>query len=59
VMLAKTWSDFGGAHLQGGDRAVARQGARAALRASPAHLPGWKLLVKTFLPAGVAHRQQD
>ena len=50
-MLAKSWSDFGGAQLAGGNRREARRGARAALRASPAHLAGWKVLLKSCLPA--------
>jgi len=45
-MLAKSWSDYAGAHVAGGSLAQARRGALAALRADPGHLPGWKVLLK-------------
>jgi hypothetical protein len=46
--LAKSWSDFAGAHLQAGNLAAARRGARCALRAHAGHAPGWKVLVKAW-----------
>jgi glycosyltransferase involved in cell wall biosynthesis len=47
-MLARSWSDFAGAQLQAGDLAHAKRGCWQALRASPAHVPGWKVLIKTY-----------
>lgn len=48
-MLAKSWSDFGGAHLHGGSLQSARRGGWTALRLDPRHLPGWKVLLKSYL----------
>jgi glycosyltransferase involved in cell wall biosynthesis len=47
-MLAKSWSDFAGAQYQAGDFDQAKRGARQALRLSGAHLPGWKVLLKSY-----------
>lgn len=51
-MLAKTWSDFAAAQLAAGERAAARASLREALRQHAAHVPGWKLLLRSWLPAG-------
>ncbi len=45
-LLAKSWSDFGGAHVAGGSLKQARRGAIEALRTDPRHVPGWKVLLK-------------
>jgi glycosyltransferase involved in cell wall biosynthesis len=47
-MLAKTWSDFAAAQLRVGAVDEAKRGCWQALRASPAHVPGWKVLVKAY-----------
>lgn len=47
--LARSWSDFAGAHLSAGDLSTARSAAIKALRLYPAHLLGWKVLAKTAL----------
>lgn len=49
-MLAKTWSDYAAAQLAAGERGAARASVRQALGHQPAHVPGWKLLVRSFLP---------
>jgi hypothetical protein len=59
AVLAKCWSDFGGLHLQCGNVKMARQGARQALRVSLAHTPGWKVLLKSLLPAQARAPQYD
>lgn len=46
--LARSWADFGGAHLIGGDLRVARRAAWCALRHDPSHGLGWKVLVKAL-----------
>lgn len=46
--LARSWADFGGAHLTGGDARVARGAAWRALRYDPSHWLGWKVLVKAL-----------
>jgi hypothetical protein len=48
-MLAKSWSDFAGAHLQGGNLAQARSAGWLALRTDLRHVPGWKVLCKTLM----------
>ena len=48
-MLAKSWSDYAGAHLQGGSLRQARLAGWRALRTDPLHVPGWKVLVKSCL----------
>lgn len=53
-MLAKTWSDYAAAQLAAGERAGARISVREALRQQPAHAAGWKLLLRSFLPARAA-----
>lgn len=49
--LARSWSDFAGAHLIAGDAAHARRSAWRALRCDPAHLLAWKVLAKSLLAA--------
>lgn len=51
--LAGSWSQFAYAQLQAGQRAAARRSVREALRVQPAHWPGWKLLLRSWLPGGV------
>jgi GT2 family glycosyltransferase len=46
--LAKSWSDYAGAQLQGGEAARARRSAWTALRTRPVHLPAWKVLLKSL-----------
>jgi glycosyltransferase involved in cell wall biosynthesis len=48
--LAGSWSQFAYAQLQAGQRSAARQSAREALRVQPGHWPGWKLLLRSWLP---------
>ncbi|MBV8036904.1 glycosyltransferase [Roseateles sp.] len=50
--LAGSWSQFAYTQLQAGQRAAARRSARAALRVQPGHWPGWKLLLRSWLPRG-------
>ncbi|WP_182915631.1 glycosyltransferase family 2 protein [Massilia cavernae] len=50
-LLSKSWSDYAGAHLQGGSLAQARRGGWAALRTDPGHAPGWKVLIKSYVQA--------
>ena len=50
-MLAKTWSDFAAAQIHSGQRAAGRASARQALKLELAHVPAWKLLVRSWLPA--------
>ncbi|MDM5176047.1 glycosyltransferase [Massilia sp. DJPM01] len=50
-MLAKSWSDFAGAHLQARNLGQARRAGWTALRTDPTHVPAWKVLVKTGLKA--------
>jgi glycosyltransferase involved in cell wall biosynthesis len=47
-VLAKSWSDFAAAQLVAGEVAHAKRGCWQSLRASPAHVPGWKVLVKAY-----------
>lgn len=47
--LAKSWSDYAGTQLQAGNLAQARRGGWNALRASLAHAPGWKVLLKSYV----------
>jgi glycosyltransferase involved in cell wall biosynthesis len=59
-LLAKSWSDYAGAHLQGGSLGEARRGGWTALRTDIGHLPGWKVLFKSYaraLGAGQAPRR--
>lgn len=49
--LAGSWSQFAYAQLQAGQRRAARHSVREALRVQPGHWPGWKLLVRSWLPA--------
>jgi GT2 family glycosyltransferase len=48
---AKSWSDFASSHLRAGNLGVARHGGWQALRANIAHLPAWKVLLKSFVAA--------
>lgn len=48
--LAKSWSDYGGAHLRAGNLAQARRSGWTALRAQCTHLSGWKVLIKSYAP---------
>lgn len=50
-MLAKSWSDFASAHLSAGNLYMVRRSVWQALRAHPAHLPAWKVLVKSCVRA--------
>lgn len=52
--LAGSWSQFAYAQLQAGQRRAARRSVREALRVQPGHWPGWKLLVRSWLPGGPA-----
>lgn len=47
--LARSWSDFAGAHLMAGNAALARRAARVALRSDPSQMLAWKVLTKSFL----------
>ncbi len=47
--LARSWSDFGSAHLIGGSLNTARTAALTALRLRPSQLLGWKVLTKAVL----------
>lgn len=47
--LARSWSDFGGAHLIDGNLPTARKAALTALRLRPTQLLGWKVLAKAAL----------
>lgn len=49
--LARSWSDFAGAHLIAGNLLIARESALQAVRTDPAQLLGWKVLAKTVLRA--------
>lgn len=48
-MLAKSWSDLAGAHLSAGNLRTARRSVWQALRAHAAHLPAWKVLIKSYV----------
>jgi glycosyltransferase involved in cell wall biosynthesis len=50
-MLAKSWSDFGSAHLSAGNLRMARRSVWQALRTHAAHVPAWKVLVKSYARA--------
>ncbi|MES2263035.1 MAG: glycosyltransferase [Pseudomonadota bacterium] len=58
-MLAKSWSDYAGAHLQAGNFAQARRGGWTALRTSLAHVPGWKVLIKSYATALAASPKEN
>lgn len=47
--LARSWSDYAGAHLASGDVDRAREGAQNALRLLPTHALAWKVLIKAWL----------
>jgi glycosyltransferase involved in cell wall biosynthesis len=47
-MLARNWSDFAAAHLHAGQVADAKRCGWQSLREFPAHLAGWKILIKTY-----------
>jgi len=48
--LARSWSQFAYAQLRAGQCAAARRSVREALRIEPGHWPGWKLLLRSWLP---------
>jgi len=48
--LAASWSQFAYAQLQAGQRQAARRSVREALRVQPGYWPGWKLLLRSWLP---------
>lgn len=48
-MMAKSWSDFAGAHLGGGNAGQARRAGWKALRSDVTHVAGWKVLLKSCL----------
>lgn len=48
--LARSWSAFAHAQLAAGQRAAARQSIGQALRVDRGHWPGWKLLLRSWLP---------
>ncbi len=50
--LAKSWSDFGGAHLNTKNFSLARYGALAAIRTDWRYASGWKVLAKSILRHG-------
>lgn len=49
--MAKSWSDFACVHLNAGNLGMARRGGWQALRANIAHMPAWKVLIKSFAVA--------
>lgn len=57
-LLAKSWSDYAGAHLARGSLATARRAGWAALRTAPAHVPGWKVLIKSYARALAPHKEK-
>lgn len=57
-LLAKSWSDYGGAHLNRGSLATARRAGWAALRTDPGHVPGWKVLIKSYARAFAPHKEK-
>jgi glycosyltransferase involved in cell wall biosynthesis len=57
-LLAKSWSDYGGAHLNRGSLATARRAGWAALRTDPGHVPGWKVLIKSYARALAPHKEE-
>jgi glycosyltransferase involved in cell wall biosynthesis len=52
--LAKSWVDYGCAHLAAGNRHEARRAVLQALRCSPAHLNAWKLGLRSSLPGSLS-----
>jgi glycosyltransferase involved in cell wall biosynthesis len=50
-LLAKSWTDYACAHLDGGSLSTARSAGWVALRTDPAHVPGWKVLIKSYARA--------
>ena len=49
--LARTWRNFASSQLVVGDHRVARSAAAQAVRHDPAHAGGWKILLRSLLPA--------
>lgn len=47
--LARSWSDYAGAHLIGGDADIAWRAARRAVALDPSMALAWKVLVKSML----------
>jgi glycosyltransferase involved in cell wall biosynthesis len=56
--LAKSWCDFGGAHLEVGNMTNARRGGLMALRSDWRLASGWKVLIKA-VAGSLASRQTD
>ncbi len=52
--LARSWSDYGGAHLMAGNSKRARQAALKALTLAPSQMLGWKVLIKSVLMTPVS-----
>lgn len=48
--LAGSWSDFAYSQLKAGRGTDARTSLKTALALSPTYWPGWKLLLRSFLP---------
>jgi glycosyltransferase involved in cell wall biosynthesis len=52
--LAKSWSDFAGAHLHAGNLVQARRAGWESVRSSFRHMPAWKVLIKSYMKSWVA-----
>lgn len=50
--LARSWIDFGGAHLSSGNPRLARLAVLRAIHVRPFSPLAWKVLLKSFLPSG-------
>lgn len=48
--LAGSWSEYAYVQLAAGQRTAGRRSARRSLSIDPAHLPGWKLWLRSWLP---------
>ena len=49
--LARTWRNFATSQLAVGNQGAAWRGAVRAIRCEPAHAGGWKMLLRSILPA--------
>lgn len=56
-LLAKSWSDYAGAHLDRGSLATARHAGWTALRTDHSYLPGWKVLIKSYARALASYKE--
>lgn len=56
--LAKSWSEYAAAHMRGGSLSQARRGGREALRMDLRHVPGWKVLIKSYLRSLAPHKEK-